>query len=43
MGVHSCFKNFSNQNINERIIGQLYHIINFKEKNREELMTEYIT
>lgn len=43
MGVHSCFKDFSNQNINEKIIGQLYHIINFKEKYREELMTEYIT
>ena len=43
MGVHSCFKNFSNNVINEKIIGQFYHIINFKEKYREELMTQYIT
>ena len=43
MGVHSCFKNFSDKIINEKIIGQFYHIINFKEKYREELMTQYIT
>jgi hypothetical protein len=40
MGVHTYY----NENkINEKIIGEFYHIINFKEKNRENLMTEYIT
>ena len=43
MGVHYCFKQFNSENINEKIIGEFYHIINFKEKNRDILMTEYIT
>ena len=43
MGVHYCFKKFNTKNINEKTIGEFYHIINFKEKNREILMTEYIT
>jgi hypothetical protein len=42
MGVHSCFKKFNNKNIDEKIVGQFYHIINFEEKNREILMKEYI-
>ena len=43
MGVHNYFKNFNDNNIIEKVIGQFYHIINFEEKHREELMTEFIT
>jgi len=42
MGVHSCFKKFNSIDINEKIVDQFYHIINFEEKNREILMKEYI-
>ena len=42
MGVHSCFKKFNDINIHEKIVNQFYHIINFEEKYREVLMTEYI-
>ena len=40
MGVHN---HFNKTTINEKIFGEFYHIINFEEKNRENLMTEYIT
>ena len=43
MGVHYPFKKFSNESIIEKVICEFYHIINFKEKYREELMTQYIT
>ena len=42
MGVHYVFKKFNDDKINEKVISEFYHIINFKEKYREELMTEYI-
>lgn len=43
MGVHNYFKKFNDDSIIEKVIGQFYHIINFEEKYREELMTEFIT
>ena len=45
MGVHKYFPKFNNinQNINQKVIGEFYHIINFKEKYRELLMTTYTT
>ena len=33
---------FNDNYIGYKIISQFYHIINFEEKNRENLMTEYI-
>jgi hypothetical protein len=42
MGVHSYFEKFSLNNISTNIEGEFYHIINFEEKYRENLMTEYI-
>lgn len=43
MGVHYPFQNFSEKVLNKKITGEFYHFINFKNKNREILMTEYIT
>lgn len=43
MGVHSCYETFSKNIIHQMVISYFYHIVNFREKNREELMTEYIT
>jgi len=45
MGVHKYFSKFNNNNnnINQKVIGEFYHIINFKEKYRELLMTTYTT
>lgn len=42
MGIHKYFTEFNENPCIEKIIGEFYHIINFKEKNREILMTEYI-
>jgi hypothetical protein len=42
MGIHNCFKDFSEKELNEIVVDQFYHIINFEEKHREILMTEYI-
>ena len=42
MGIHSCFKKFNDKEINEKVVDQFYHIINFEEKHREILMSEYI-
>jgi hypothetical protein len=42
MGIHLCFKKFNNKEIVENVVDQFYHIINFEEKYREILMTEYI-
>jgi hypothetical protein len=42
MGVHKYFPNFNSNLTNEKVIGEFYHIINFKEKHREILMTQYI-
>ena len=39
MGIHKCF----DININMKEICEFYHIINFEEKYREELMTEWIS
>ena len=45
MGVHGIFHKYNdkNKNINEKVISEFYHIINFEEKYRENLMTEYIS
>ena len=43
IGVHGYFAKFNNEVINEKYNGEFYHIVNFEEKNRENLMTEYIT
>ena len=43
LGVHGFFTKFNDDYIGYKIISQFYHIINFEEKNRENLMTEYIT
>ena len=43
MGIHKVFTKFSNLKIIDKYISQFYHIINFEEKYREELMTQYIT
>jgi len=43
MGVHKYVKQYNvNEQINEKIVSQFYHIINYEEKHREHLMTEYI-
>ena len=42
MGVHKCFKKYNNNDLKDKIVSQFYHIINFEEKYRENLMTEYI-
>ena len=41
MGIHKYVKKY-NDNINEKVVSQFFHIINFEEKNRENLMTEYV-
>lgn len=38
MGVHFAYKN----NLNIKYISKFCHFINFEEKNREELMTEFV-
>jgi hypothetical protein len=43
LGVHGFFTKFNDDYIGYKIISQFYHIVNFEEKNRENLMTEYIT
>lgn len=43
MGVHGFFKKFNDDKILEKSISEFYHIINFKEKHREILMTQYVT
>ena len=42
MGVHKEYNRFSNQNIVTRCFGEFLHITNFKEKDREFLMYEYV-
>lgn len=43
MGVHRYVKKYNNENeIIQMNISQFYHIINFEEKYREHLMTQYI-
>jgi len=43
MGVHNIYENFSNEKIKYNLDNNFfYHILNFKEKYREELMTQYI-
>ncbi len=42
MGVHKYFPYFNSTSVYEKVIGEFYHIINFKEKHRELLMTQYI-
>jgi len=43
LGIHKIFNEFNDININSKVISEFYHIINFEEKYREELMTEYLT
>lgn len=42
MGVHNYYGEFSPKLVMSRKIGEFYHIINFEEKERLYLMTEYI-
>jgi hypothetical protein len=42
MGVHKIFNKFSQKNLKNKIISQFFHFVNFDEKNREFLMTEYL-
>ena len=43
MGIHYCFEKFNNEeNIKSVVISKFYHITNFIEKDRNNLMTEYI-
>jgi hypothetical protein len=41
MGVHEVYKHFSPKNLIDIHIGKFYHFVNFKEKSRDYLMTEY--
>jgi hypothetical protein len=43
IGVHGYFARFNNKVINEKTNGEFYHILNFEEKYRENLMWEYIS
>ena len=42
MGVHKYFKKYQNEQLNELVVSQFYHFVNFEEKYRENLMTEYV-
>jgi hypothetical protein len=43
MGVHKYVNKYNNEHeINKMVVSQFYHIINFEEKYRIHLMTEYI-
>jgi hypothetical protein len=42
MGVHGYFSKFNNCQIKEKDISYFLHILNFYEKNRLNLMTEYV-
>jgi len=43
MGVHKYVKKYNeNEQINEKVVSQFFHIINYEEKHRPQLMTEYI-
>lgn len=43
MGVHNPVKDFSKKKLETLYVTYFYHFINFYEKNREELMTKYIS
>ena len=43
MGVHEPVYLHCKENLNKKYISYFYHIINFYEKNRNELMTQYIS
>ena len=42
MGVHCHYAEFTDKPIMSMIVGEFYHFVNFKEKDRLYLMTEYI-
>ena len=42
MGVHKYFKKFNKEPLNELVVSQFFHFVNFEEKYREYLMTEYV-
>jgi hypothetical protein len=42
MGVHKYFKKFNKEPLNELVVSQFFHFVNFEEKNRDYLMTEYV-
>jgi len=42
MGVHNYYEEFSHKLVMSIKVGEFYHIINFEEKERLYLMTEYI-
>lgn len=43
MGIHNAVNEFNKDILNKKHISYFYHFINFYEKNREELMTKYIS
>lgn len=43
MGVHYAIEKFSKKELNIKNSGYFYHFVNFFEKNRPELMTQYIS
>jgi hypothetical protein len=42
MGVHTYYQEYSQKLVISKKIGEFYHILNFYEKERLYLMTEYI-
>jgi hypothetical protein len=42
MGVHNHYEEFTDKPILTNIIGEFYHYVNFVEKERIFLMTEYV-
>ncbi len=42
MGVHKYFKKFNIKELEEMNVSQFFHFINYEEKHREHLMTEYV-
>jgi hypothetical protein len=42
MGIHKYFKKYNTNIVNELVVSQFFHIINYEEKNRDFLMNEYV-
>ena len=43
MGIHNSIEEYSVKKLEKKYITYFYHYVNFYEKNREELMTQYIS
>ena len=43
MGVHNAVTNLSDIKLNKLYVSHFYHFINYYEKNRPELMTQYVS